>query len=333
MNVSVKRHLTTIQQSTILLGSFVSLYRGRAIRTAVPPIDAVPPEYISPQLYEWMSVQIGVGLVVFGLALRNQNAVRRFPVLRLSRLQRNGLRLCALALLYPWFTTFFVGPVLEFRSPFMPIWFVTFLWGFAGFGGVVTILCWRLVERYLRLTSLPPYVRVDATRRSLLRAGGATILGSSTIGVAVGAGPLPPNGPTDPAYLGRAPIVYERDDLQLLAHQPAVRRGESIVFEMTNTGDADAVPLGCNNTWAIQAYEDGEWHHVVWTGGRASQLCYSALPPGETTTETVPLEPSALSESLATDDVPDAFPAGTYRFVALGSEPFLAVNFQVLPVE
>ena len=136
-----------------------------------------------------------------------------------------------------------------------------------------------------------------------------------------------------PAYLDKGPIVYEREPLKLRAPTDTVRPGESITFEVHHTGNSEDISLGCNVPWAIQKYENEEWNHAVWTGGRWYQTCLTLLPPGETLTQTVPLSGSALADGHGVSDseADVTFQPGKHRFVLAGSDPPLAVNFDVRP--
>lgn len=166
-------------------------------------------------------------------------------------------------------------------------------------------------------------------RRELLGSGTLALLGVGVTGTALGYGPLAQDDPSRPAYLDNGRIVYEHDRLQLRAQQDVVRRGDTITFEITNTGESNDVSLGCHNPWAIQYYEDGEWNHAVWTGGRYYLLCLTSLSPGGTYTEEVTLSDEAISEQPYVDDVDFKFTPGKYRFVVVGSDPYLAVNFRI----
>jgi len=130
-----------------------------------------------------------------------------------------------------------------------------------------------------------------------------------------------------PGYRGDQSVVYEHDDLQLRLLQDEVQLGDTVEFEVTNTSDLTVV-LGCHNPWAIQRRFDGEWRHVTWTGERYYQLCASGLAPGDSLTEQITLSESELeahADELQTDLVP-----GAYRFLLLGSSPYLATDFDVL---
>jgi hypothetical protein len=169
-------------------------------------------------------------------------------------------------------------------------------------------------------------------RRDLIGAAGVTLLGGgAAVGTVLGVGPLASEDSSKPWYLGRASVVYERDRLRLSARQDAVRRGDTITFEITHIGDSEPVSLGCNVWWAIQTYEDDEWRHAVWTDGRFHQLCASEIGSGRTLTEKVPLSRTALAEHRGITESNTEFTPGKYRFVLVGSEPYLAVNFRVLP--
>lgn len=173
-------------------------------------------------------------------------------------------------------------------------------------------------------------------RRELIGAGTLTIVGGSAVGTALGVGPLASNETTEPdqpEYLGREPVVYDRDDLQLRALHDSVRRGETNTFEIKHTGSSEAINLGCNIHWALQVYQDEQWKHVTWTGGRYYDLCYTAISAGQTVTETVPLSRSDLAENSDISEVVIDLTPGKYRFVLLGSPPYLAVNFNLFPAE
>jgi len=230
----------------------------------------------------------------------------------------------------PWITAITVGPVLSFGDPFPTIWSIAFLIGFGGLGGLLVIALLRLGETYVRSSDRFPYVGGDLSRRKAIKGGTITLLGGGAVAASFAAGRVN-LGESWPEYHGQAPLTYERDDLRMEAGQDPVRLGESTTFEITNTSD-DGIVLGCHNPWALQAYEDGSWHHVTWTEGRYYQACATLLDPGATTTATVPLSEDAMSEERSPVNEPArALTPGTYRLVLLGSNPYLAVNFQVLP--
>lgn len=170
-------------------------------------------------------------------------------------------------------------------------------------------------------------------RRELLGAGAVTLLGGGTVGMALGYGPLASSNSAQPGYLDDAPVVYEREYLELRAQSYEVRPGETITFEITHTGppESDVITLGCGNPWAIQSYEDGEWVHAIWTGGRYANACATGIGPGDTFLEPVPLSAAELNDQPYISEVEYQFEPGTYRFVVIGTIPYLAVNFQILP--
>jgi hypothetical protein len=140
---------------------------------------------------------------------------------------------------------------------------------------------------------------------------------------------------SQPVYLDKGPIVYEREPLELRAPTDTVRPGESIKFEVNHTGDSEDISLGCHVPWAIQKYEDEEWKHAVWTDERWNQLCATLIAPGETLSQTIPLSGSALAgdHGVSESEADITFAPGKYRFVLVHSNPPLAVNFSVLPEE
>lgn len=171
-------------------------------------------------------------------------------------------------------------------------------------------------------------------RRELLGGGAVALLGGGAVGTALGVGPLAADTNSQPAYLDGESVTYEREQLRLRAPTDAVRPGESITFELSNTGESEDISLGCHVPWAIQEYEDGAWHHKVWTDERWTLLCATFLSPGSTTTVTVPLSAAALADGHGVSDAEAdvTFSPGKYRFVVVADPP-LAVNFRVLPPE
>jgi hypothetical protein len=126
------------------------------------------------------------------------------------------------------------------------------------------------------------------------------------------------------------PIVYERENLLLQTLQDSVRLGETIKFEVTNTGDSTVV-LGCNNPWIIQEYSDGEWHDVTDEPQGYTQMCALELPPGESRVESATMIKDKLEEQ--TGKLLEELHPGQYRFVLLKTVPQLAVNFQITSAE
>jgi len=171
-------------------------------------------------------------------------------------------------------------------------------------------------------------------RRDILGAG-ALLLGAGTVGTAAGLGPLASNTASEPTYFEEESIVYEREPLQLRAPTDAVPRGDSLTFEVHHNGESENISLGCNIPWAIQSYEDGTWKHVVWTDQRWHDLCATLIAPGDTLTTTVSLSATALADNqgISEEEADVTFTPGKYRFILVGSNPPLAVNFRVLPAE
>lgn len=172
-------------------------------------------------------------------------------------------------------------------------------------------------------------------RRELLGAGLLAVLGGSAVGIVLGIGPSGSNNSSQPAYFELKPIVYEREPLQLRALRDAVHRGDSVTFEVRHIGESENISLGCHIPWAIQTYEDGKWKHVVWTDQRWHELCATSISPGETLNITVPLSATALADTGAVSEAEAevTFTPGKYRFILVGANPPLAVNFRVLPAE
>ena len=162
-------------------------------------------------------------------------------------------------------------------------------------------------------------------RRTLIRVGGLGVAGVATTGAAFGVEPF---GSDDsrPEYLGQESVAYERDDLRLEMLRGIVRRGETVTFELTNSGES-WITLGCGNPWALQKRAAGGWRHVAWTGERYYQLCLSGIEPGETVTEHVPMSKSELDSEFGPVIIELA--PGEYRFVLIGLEPYLATDFHL----
>lgn len=122
-------------------------------------------------------------------------------------------------------------------------------------------------------------------------------------------------------------IVYEREGLELRALQNRVHLGETIGFEITNTSDSSTV-LGCHDPWKIQAHTDEQWEDVTGTPSGYYDMCAFELAPGATDTKRIRL--SAEELDARTDLVERELHPGQYRFVLLGTSPFLAVDFRAL---
>lgn len=131
---------------------------------------------------------------------------------------------------------------------------------------------------------------------------------------------------TQPEYYGQEPIVTERDDLSIGLRQETVRLGDTVTFEVTNTGDS-SINLGCHNPWALQRKSNDDWRHVAWTSERFYRLCLTRLEPEGTTVEQVTLSRAALADQ--TSSVEGDLSPGRYRFLLVGTSPYLAIEFDV----
>lgn len=165
-------------------------------------------------------------------------------------------------------------------------------------------------------------------RRTLL-AGAAGVLCVSAAGAVTTRKLFPARHNLRGEYAEDDEVAYDHDALRLRASRDTVRPGEEIAFQVTNTTDS-RVPVGCNVPWAIERRADGVWYTVTWTGLQYYQLCFSALPPDESHVERLTLSTDALEDR--TDEVRGELHPGQYRFVLLGPSPFLAVDFELLPV-
>ena len=160
-----------------------------------------------------------------------------------------------------------------------------------------------------------------------------TYLASVTTTAAVLAGCTARGAPqteSQAEYQGEQKIVYEHDDLSLRLRQEEVHLGDTIEFEVTNTGDSTTT-LGCGNPWAIQQYSDGDWQHVTWTASRYHQMCATELSPGDSLVEDVTLSESEFDRGSDEDFA--ELRSGKHRFLLLGASPFLALDFNILDAE
>jgi hypothetical protein len=128
-------------------------------------------------------------------------------------------------------------------------------------------------------------------------------------------------------YLGNDNIVYEHESLNLQLRQQAVHPGETVEFEITNTGEDD-MGLGCKNPWAIQRYSDGNWEHLTWTGGRFYNQCLTLLSPDSSFVESITLTKPDLEEYAT--ELDGTLTPGTYRYILVGTSPYLALDFEIL---
>ena len=125
-------------------------------------------------------------------------------------------------------------------------------------------------------------------------------------------------------------ITYEHDDLQLHLLQETAYLGDTIGFEVTNTGDSN-VPLGCHKPWAIQKYSGEKWRHVTWTADGYYDMCAQVLGPGDSFIEEITLSKSELENQA--DKVHEKLTPGRYRFMLIGMSPYVAIDFDVLDSE
>ncbi|AQL43360.1 hypothetical protein BV210_11955 [Halorientalis sp. IM1011] len=110
-------------------------------------------------------------------------------------------------------------------------------------------------------------------------------------------------------------------------------RGDEVTITMRNDGD-EAALTGNERKFNLELNTEGGWQDVrVWDGDRP--VGYTAIgiehPPGEGFEWTFPLTPEGFPEQ--TDDrftVCPGFPEGRYRFVYWGTDPALAVAFDLV---
>lgn len=162
-------------------------------------------------------------------------------------------------------------------------------------------------------------------RRAVLRslgAGAAVLTGAATVSHAW----------SDPGTARpEERVVYRDPDVQLLlrARQERVRLGETIAFEVENVG-RERVILGCHNPWKLQRHVDGEWRDVT-VRPKWEPMCGTLLSPGGTIVERVTMTEEALEAQPGT--LAGSLHPGRYRFVLVGTWPYLAVDFELLPAE
>lgn len=152
--------------------------------------------------------------------------------------------------------------------------------------------------------------------------GAAVLAGCTALGA--------PQNESQADYQGERKVVYEHDDLNLRLRQKEIHLGDTVEFEVTNTGNSTTV-LGCGNPWAIQQYSNGDWQHVTWTSDRYYDLCATELSPGDSLIEGITLSESEFERAQDEDYV--ELRSGQHRFLLLGSSPFLALNFDILDAE
>jgi hypothetical protein len=121
--------------------------------------------------------------------------------------------------------------------------------------------------------------------------------------------------------------VYAREGLRLRGPDRPVRVGDRVEFVLTNTGSETAV--GCWADWTVQR-RDGEWEELVWTTPDSPQGCAKPVGPGESHAVDLSFTETGIEAASGATVRGDLEP-GRYRFVALGTEPPLAVRFDVVP--
>ena len=131
---------------------------------------------------------------------------------------------------------------------------------------------------------------------------------------------------SDPEYVDEADVVYEHEQLTLTVQPETVRLGDRVEFELQNQGTSKFT-LGCHNPWALQRQTNDGWTHLTWTAEGYYDLCAFVLPAGEHTTVELKLSESALTDVAA--PLSGELQPGTYRFLILGTTPYLAVEFAV----
>ncbi|SIR83916.1 hypothetical protein SAMN05421858_4080 [Haladaptatus litoreus] len=166
-------------------------------------------------------------------------------------------------------------------------------------------------------------------RRTFIASGSVALLGG-VAGTTLGFKSQFSKDESQADYQDDDRIVYEHDNMKLRPRQESANLGDTIQFEVTNTSDSKIV-LGCNNPWAIQRFSDGKWRHVAWTKDRYYQMCAQEVGSGDLYTQNVTMSKSGLERQSG--NVAGKLGPGQYRFVLLGTSPFLATDFTVLDSE
>ncbi|WP_368411876.1 immunoglobulin-like domain-containing protein [Haladaptatus halobius] len=168
------------------------------------------------------------------------------------------------------------------------------------------------------------------SRRTLLHLTGIAavpLAGCSAVGRNKNGQPLTELYDNDLNVFGDS-ITYEHDQIRLSGPDQPVTLGDSVEFTITNTSTTE-ITLGCHNPWTLQQRANGRWREVLWTTSDGVPLCAFTLPPSKSYTEKVTLTHSALETLSETETVQYELTAGLYRFVILGTNPFLATDFHV----
>lgn len=190
MRSLVERYPNEIQLPLVFAGYQLSLVYGLRLLPLAPQIE-FPLDAVSAELYDWSTVQFGLALVILGLVLSNRSVVHRIRVLRLSWTQRRVALGCALLLVAPWLTAIVAGIALDFQDPFATLWFVAFLGGFVGVGGILLVAFTQVAQVYGTWSGRFPYAGVNMSRREAIRGGAFTLLVGLLIAITYAAGRVP----------------------------------------------------------------------------------------------------------------------------------------------
>lgn len=162
------------------------------------------------------------------------------------------------------------------------------------------------------------------SRRSLLCIGvglSLPIAGCTAFG-----GNTPEGRPMSAAY-GNNPIVYSHDTLQLTGPDQPIRAGDTVRFTLTNVGESTA-SIGCGSTWTVQRNDGESWCELIYTTAEGHAGCANSVAPGNSQTTRLTLDKAALEDSIGGTLI-EEFRPGQYRFVWLGTDPFLGVQFRI----
>lgn len=191
MRSLMERYPNEIQLPLVFVGYQLSLVYAQQLLALAPQFETIPPEAVSAELYDWSTVQFGLALVVLGLVLSNRSVLHRNRVLRLSWTQRLVALSCALLLMSPWLTAIVAGIALNFQDPFSTFWFVAFLGGFVGVGGILLVGITQVAQVYGTWSDRFPYVGVNISQREAIRGGTFALLVGVAIATTFAAGRLP----------------------------------------------------------------------------------------------------------------------------------------------
>ena len=158
------------------------------------------------------------------------------------------------------------------------------------------------------------------SRRTLLRVIGllaVPLAGCSTTGQ-----------PTLTKFHGNSSVVYTHDRIRLTGPENPVTLGQTAEFTITNTS-SNNIGLRCGNPWTLHQQVDGGWRDIIVTSADGTCSGGSSLAAEESKTIEVEMETSELESR--TETVQYELQAGTYRFVFLGTDPFVATDFVIQP--